>query len=245
MVREHPIRAPDSDGTIPSYRPSPLGGNAPRILAGIAGISLALTAALLPHRAVSQASEALPILTLLARYARAHPSATGPVTLERHDHAYARTVVERGTLHLTRDGARLTIEGGVELALRADGFEALDPTTSPPLLLVSHAETPFAAYRAILDGADPSALFDARTLDDRGARAVVELVPRAPFGALERIVLRVHTEGADAGRIERALALELGGDLHRIDLERLRHPARIDPSALILSPRPDARRVEL
>ncbi len=184
------------------------------------------------------------ILATAATFLRAHPSAAGPITLVRHEHAYARTTTERGTLQLTAGGARLTLDDA-EVAITPGQIEAFDGAATPPRVIVQRGETVLARYAALLAGDDPALLFSERVIARDARLASVELLPRAAWLGLERVVLRVVLEGADTGRIERALWLDGLGNWQRLDLERLRHPTLIDPRSLLLSPHPGARRVEI
>lgn len=197
--------------------------------------------------ALGQHAPPSPETSVIARvtaHLRAFPHASGPVTLVRHEHAYARTTTERGTLVLGPSGAHLTLDHA-EIAITPALIEAFDEGTSPARVLVQRGETVLARYAAMIAGDDPALLFTERVIARAGSVARVELVPRTAWIGLERVVLRVVDEGRDQARIERALWLDGLGNWQRLDLERLTHPAQIDPRALLLSPHPGARRIEI
>jgi hypothetical protein len=187
---------------------------------------------------------------LVADFARAHPSASGPLTIVRHVHAHARTTTERGTLRLGREGALLRLgERGApstEMSIRADVIEAFDAAVSPAMVLVARGETPLARYAAVLGGEDASVLFRERVLETRAGHVRAELVPTTPWLGVERLVIDVVADGAERGRVERCLWLDGSGNWQRFDLEGLRYSnAALEPSTLVLSAHPGARRVEL
>jgi hypothetical protein len=186
-------------------------------------------------------------LAWLVEHARAHPSALGSIRVVRHDHAFDRTVEERGVLALARDGLRVTLDGPapIQLAARADRVELFDVASDT--LLVLAQPTPLTAYAEVLAGADPGAWLAARALRDVAGAITVELVPRGTLSWLdaERLVLRIDAEGPDRGRIDRALVTWPNGDWVRFDLAELAYSQSLDPSRLELPPHPGARRISL
>lgn len=218
-------------------------GASPAVGAALATLLLLVVA---PFGVIAGQQPATPsVLVLLAAHARAHPHAVGAVTLVRYEHAHDRTTTEHGTLRLTAEGALLRLGEHTEILVRADGIESLDASSSPPILLVASGETPWARYARLLAGEEPSTWLGERILARRDGRIDVEIVPLTSWTGLERAVLRVVEQGPDAGRIERVLWLDGLGNWQRLGLEQLRYPARLDVATLALTPRADARRVEL
>ena len=200
-----------------------------------------------PRRARAQSAEPL-VVQRIAEFARAHPTASGPVTFVRHVRAHARTTTEHGTLRFGREGllVRLGAPTRTEMTIRADSIEAFDGDVTPPLLLVARGETLLARYASVLAGEDPSTLFRERHLETRAGRVRVELVPSTAWLGVERLVVDVLDEGPERGRVQRCLWLDGIGNWQRFDLEALRYSSTaLDPATLALSPHPGARRCEL
>lgn len=234
-----------SEMTTERYNPAPFAINRPPGRLGGGLCAVAATLAIGAGVAAQERQDGEPsALSLVALHLRAHPNASGPVTLVRHEHAHARTTTEQATLALGVAGARFTLDDA-ELALTPTQLEGFDGAVSPPRVLVQRGETPLARYAALVAGEDPALLFSERVLARDADHVRVELVPRTAWLGLERVVLRIDATGADRGRIERALWLDGLGNWQRLDLEQLQYPARIEPSAFSLSPHPGARRIEI
>lgn len=231
-------------------RPINRGARASVCLAFLGCLAVAVPADGRAQRQGAEAGDAS-ILTLVTDFARAHPSATGPLTIVRHVRAHARTTTEHGTLRLGRDGVLVRLGGSpgaphTEMSIRADVIEAFDGAVSPALVLVARGETPLARYAAVLGGEEPSASFHERVLAARAGHVQAELVPRTPWLGVERLVIDVLDEGPERGRVQRCLWLDGTGNWQRFDLEGLRYSGvALDPATLGLSAHPGARRLEL
>ncbi|GAB4204033.1 MAG: hypothetical protein OHK0013_18650 [Sandaracinaceae bacterium] len=212
----------------------------------------ALVAVVAPHVAAQEGpfhggrEDGLQVLVWMQEHARAHPYADGPVTITRHDRAFARTVQERGRLVLAPTGLRATLDAPshLELVAQADRIALYD---GPSRALLDVAEpTPLVGYAELLAGSDLTARFHARVLRDDVGSVALELLPRGALSWLDvdRVVVRVDAEGTDRGRIQRALVTWPTGDWLRIDLDALDYPASVDPRALALPPHPEATRIE-
>jgi hypothetical protein len=182
---------------------------------------------------------------MVAAHARAHPNATGAVTLRRSTLAQSGGVQERGTLRLGPAGLRLTLDGdaAAELVLGPASTTVFDAMSNTALTQVG--PTPFARYAEVLGGAALETLFAARALDGDEQSAALELRPEPPWPGIERLVVRVDVAGEDRGRVLRVLALSSAGGWVRVDLGAVRYPETLDPRQLEAAPHPGALRVEL
>jgi len=224
--------------------------NSPRSLrffsgAALVGAVLALLVCVRGRGLAQSSDDGSDVLALIAAHARAHPAMRGPIVLTRHERAYDRTTREEGTLALDPTGALVTIGQHADISIRVDAIEAFDGTSGRPVVLTIRDETPLAHYARVVAGEDPATLFATRVLEREASRVTIELLPRAAWLGLERVIVRVRSAGADRGRLERVLWLDGLGNWQRIELERVTYPARLDPSLLAPPPHPGARPVEL
>lgn len=183
------------------------------------------------------------ILALVVDHLRAHPFVRGPIVLTRYERALGRTTWERGTLAMAPTGFRSTI-GHVEVRAERDVLEVLDGTVRPASLLILGGRTLLALYGDVVDGADIASLAAIRLLRAAPSRAVVEIVPRAPWPGIERLVAEVDLSSAP-GRVTRALWLDGLGNWVRVDLRAVSYPTGIEASAFSPLERRGAVRVEL
>ncbi len=195
-------------------------------------------------------AQELGVLEAVVAFVRAHPSASGRVTLVRYIHAHGRTTSEPGFLRVSASGALLRLGAPetprFEMSIRPDRIETFDAGVSPPLVLIARGETPLARLAAVAAGEAPSVHLRERILERARGHVRAEVVPSAPWPGLERLVVDVLDEGPERGRVVRCLWLDGLGNWQRLDLEGLRFAgAAASPAGLDLSPHPEARRVEL
>lgn len=182
-------------------------------------LALVLASGALSTRAQEPAtpSEEAALLARIDAAIQAHPALDGPVhwalgtgDLERLEH---------GRLAIDASALALHASDGAVFFVAADHISMLDPLPAPGSFLRRAMRTPMTDYAAIARGdTTMSALFLPRIIARESNADVLELLPRAAWPMVERIVVRVS---AATNHIERAVYFDGLGGHGRIDLSAL------------------------
>ena len=180
------------------------------------------------------------LLGLIHAAIRTRPALEGPVRWSVG--ASQQEQASHGRVSLDASALLLRAENGAELFAAADSVMVFDPVPTPGSLLRRTIRTPIADYAALVrDETTLSALFIPRILRRVSGAADLELLPRAPWWMVERIVVRVNT-ASHPGQLERALTMDGLGGHFRINLSELSATRR--PMPLSAPPHPGARTLE-